>query len=60
MKQPVVDIKLQCDPNGIPKTIMDVLKRGPGKMAIGDLIYAANDCGYKCTLVIERPGAGTA
>ena len=57
---PVIDLKLQLDPNGIPDSMMQVLKQGPGVMQMGDLIKVACECGYKCTLVIERAGAGHA
>jgi hypothetical protein len=57
---PVVDIKLQLDPNGIPPVMMNVLKQGPGKMQVHDLIMVANECGYKVTIVIENQGGGFA
>lgn len=61
-KKLVVDLKLQIPQSGIPKPLMDFLKRtGPkaknqDQEGIINLIYLCNDLGLTVTLVITQPG----
>jgi len=58
-----VDLKIQLTPDGVPRPLMDWLKKnGPEtpsglREGVTELIALANSLGLKVTVMIEQPGA---